>query len=478
MWKAFFLHFAAAAAIVLLGGAALCAFVDPYDIYGAPRIAGLTATPYKSEMTERMTKPIQMNGRRIETLILGNSKADFALDPADWRALTGETAVYNAGIRDGRIGEMRALLAHAIDTHPELHRVLLAVDYESFRDDRRLPREFDEAQTSSGHITPANVARTLFSSDAIADSLITIRENRRYGDTQPIYSPNGCYSEDALARIFHQEDDFDKNLQGFLVAHREQVEKGTAVTVPYEELAAIRDLCAVHGIELRVVVPPVHPLHVAAFLRDRADYADWMARMAAVTPFVDATLAPGTIDDDDYWDTAHMKKTLGRRVLAALAGTEPCGVEVTPETADEHLAAQERVLGDWLAAHPGAQRELAIQADWTAELPAPLPQAPEPIVLADWTVHRDAPFRRSGQLPFRARDVRAIYAALETADGPRYYAARKSRDDDVFRMTLLADTRTEPCRYTVDAPAPPVDAPCRLLVVLHDGRAFLSEEMK
>ena len=506
MWQRFFWRFAVAAVLVLGSNAAFCALVDPYDIYGGTRIQGLTATPYKSEFTERMTKPVQMNGRPIETLILGNSKADFAIAPTVWRALTGDEHVYNAALRDGRLGEARALLEHAIDGHPELRRVLLVTDYESFRDNRRAAREFDDAQAGAAHLTPANVAKTLFSADALRDSLLTVRENRRRQAAHPVFSPNGKFHEEELALIFGQEGDFDKNLHGFLRYH--QTGAAERVTVPYDELAAIRDLCADHGIELIAFVPPVYPLQAAAYAEDGEDYVTWMQRVAAIVPFYDFTLAPETGEDADYWDTAHMKDSLGRRVSAALAGadgrgmahadTPLAGIRVTAETAASRARATLAEAERWLAAHPERQAELESCSGWSETVPEGLPESIETCGIPAWTAPspqaaaaeaaeeaaeglgglRPARLVRFGTVPYCAREVRAVYAVLETPDGRRlYHRAQKEREDDIARQELLHDIRMDPCRYTLDAPMPGAGS-LRVLVLLQDGRSCLSQEME
>ena len=484
LWKTFFLRFFAAAAIPLLVVAGLDLAVDPYDIYGGTRIAGFTATPYKSEGTERMTKPVQMNGRPIETLILGNSKADFAIDPAVWRELAGDQHVYNAGLRDGRLGESRRLLEHAIETHPELRRVLLAIDYESFRDDQRLTPAFDEAQAESRHITLANLAKTLFTKDALRDSLLTLRENRRRQSVHPVYAPDGKFHEGALAYIFGQEDDFYKNLHGMVQAHRLHARDDRSV--PYEELAAIRDLCAAHGIELVVFVPPVHPLQAMGSQSDWEDYAAWMERAAAIVPFTDFVLAPGTEDDADYWDTAHMKDRLGTRVLARLAGQGEAGFgfHVTAEDVRAHLGQQRILLAAWLRQHPGQQAVYDVTVGWGSALPeGDVLSGAAPIELPRWG-EDPAPagsgeLDRSGTIPFRPIDVRAVYAVLETPDGRRlYHRMQKSRDDDIMWQQLLHDIRRDPCRYMMTAPDPLMHGAFRILVLLHDGRAYLGSVME
>ncbi|MDD6128450.1 MAG: hypothetical protein PUB60_09900 [Veillonellaceae bacterium] len=484
MWKTFFLRFAATAAVLLLVIAGINLAVDPYDIYGGTRIAGLTATPYKSEDTERMTKPIQMNGRPIETLILGNSKADFAIGPAVWRELTGEQHVYDAAMRDARLGESRRMLEHAIAGHPELHRVLLSIDYESFRDDLHLPHAFDEAQTQSLHITPANFAKTLFSQDALRDSLLTLRENHRRQANAPVYAPDGKFSENELAIIFGQEDNFYKNLQGSVREQRNHVRDDRSIQ--YDELAAIRDLCAAHGIELVVFVPPVHPLHAAGNQRDFEDYAAWMERTAAIVPFVDFVLAPGTEADEDYWDTAHMKDRLGALVLARLAGqgASDFGSRVTQENVQEHLQKQRQRLAAWQALHPERQAEYDVSVGWGSVLPEGVAlEDAVPIDLPRWGTdpapEDSGEMDRSGTIPFRACDVRAVYAVLETPDGRHLYSRmQKSRDDDIMRQELFHDIRRDPCRYILMVPAPAESGTFCVLILFHDGTARISGIME
>ena len=484
MWKVFFSRFAATAAVLLFAIAGINLVIDPYDIYSAPRLAGWNATPYKSEDTERMTKPIQMNGRPIETLILGNSKADFAIDPAVWRELTGEQYIYDAAMRDARLGESRRMLEHAIAGHPELHRVLLSIDYESFRDNQHLSHAFDEVQTQSLHITPANFAKTLFSQDALRDSLLTLRENHRRQTDAPVYAPDGKFSENELALIFGQEDNFYKNLQGMVREQRNHAQDDRSIQ--YDELAAIRDLCASHGIELIVFVPPVHPLHAVGNQSDFEDYAAWMERTAAIVPFTDFVLAPGTYDDEDYWDTAHMKDRLGVRVLESLAaqGEPGFGSRVTEETADAHLREQQQRLADWQALYPERQAEYEVSTGWGSKLPESDAFASAvPIDLPRWDTEL-APedsdeMDRSGTIPVRACDVRAVYAVLETPDGRRLFSRmQKSRDDDITRQQIFRDSRCDPCRYMLTAAEPDVHGTFRVLVFLHDGTAWISGVME
>ena len=484
MWKVFFSRFAATAAVLLFAIAGINLVIDPYDIYSAPRLAGWNATPYKSEDTERMTKPIQMNGRPIETLILGNSKADFAIDPAVWRELTGEQYIYDAAMRDARLGESRRMLEHAIAGHPELHRVLLSIDYESFRDNQHLSHAFDEVQTQSLHITPANFAKTLFSQDALRDSLLTLRENHRRQTDAPVYAPDGKFSENELALIFGQEDNFYKNLQGMVREQRNHAQDDRSIQ--YDELAAIRDLCASHGIELIVFVPPVHPLHAVGNQSDFEDYAAWMERTAAIVPFTDFVLAPGTYDDEDYWDTAHMKDRLGVRVLESLAeqGEPGFGSCVTEGHVQEHLQEQRQRLTDWQARHPGWQAEYDVTTGWGSALPEGDALADAaPIDLPRWGIdpapEGSGEMDRSGTIPFRAREVRAVYAVLETQGGRHLYSRmQKSRDNDIVWQQLFHDIRRDPCRYVMTAPEPAAHGVFRVFILLHDGRAYRSGIME
>lgn len=484
MWKTFFLRFAATAAVLLFAVAGCNLAVDPYDIYGGTRIVGFTATPYKSEFTERMTKPIQMNSRPIETLILGNSKADFAIDPAVWRELTGEPYVYNVGLRDAHLSESRRLLEHAIATHPELHRVLLAIDYELFRNDIRLQPEFDAAQAESGHMTRRNLFHTLLTKDALRDSLLTLRENHRLQSSHPVYSPDGKFHEGELAYIFGQEDDFYKNLHAMVRDQRRGAR--TNRDVQYDELAAIRDLCASHGIELTVFVPPVHPLQATGNQSDFEDYAAWMERTAAIVPFTDFVLAPGTEADEDYWDTAHMKDRLGARVLESLAeqGEPGFGSCVTEGHVQEHLQEQRQRLTDWQARHPGWQAEYDVTTGWGSALPEGDALADAaPIDLPRWGIdpapEGSGEMDRSGTIPFRARDVRAVYAVLETQGGRHLYSRmQKSRDNDIVWQQLFHDIRRDPCRYVMTAPEPAAHGVFRVFILLHDGRAYRSGIME
>ena len=122
---------------------------------------------------ERLFKAVALINQRPDVVVIGNSKADFAIDPQ----LFGERA-YNASVRNAQPKELLAFARAAVRSNPNLERLIVVVDYEMFAIDQESMSNFDPEQLSADHITVKNFFGTLLTTDALADSLSTVKFNR------------------------------------------------------------------------------------------------------------------------------------------------------------------------------------------------------------------------------------------------------------------------------------------------------------
>lgn len=61
--------------------AGLNLFVDPWGLFGAPRVPGVTARKPEAGDYVRLSKPYQVMRAAPDFLILGNSRAELGLNP-------------------------------------------------------------------------------------------------------------------------------------------------------------------------------------------------------------------------------------------------------------------------------------------------------------------------------------------------------------------------------------------------------------
>lgn len=484
MWKTFLRSFALASIMPLIAAAVLSYFADPYGIWDPPRFVGVNQTSYLMA-DDRLAKPVRMGTRPMDALILGDSKAEFALSTETYAELFGLPHVYNAGMRSARPGELRDLLERAIAGNPGLQEVLLLVDYEGCTAPETRGPGYDREQMAATHLTRTNAFRMLLSQSAVEDSIKNLQENHREPSAMMAVEPGGRFSEEMLAYIC-RDGDFESCLQTLLADQAEGAQKDREQH--YAELAAIRDLCAAHGIRLRVIIPPVHPLGIAAYHRDWDGYCAWERRIVTIfSEVLDFADGDASLEDRGlFWDAGHMRFALGDRVLARVLGQGEAtfGTRVTAATVDQHLELLAQHFAEWRDAHPDAQRILDVSQGFADALPEEdiCPEGDSidlPSISATSSVVRVSDqFRCKGTLPFSPLDVRRIYAVLEDAHGQRFYArAQKRHFGDIAFQQVFHDTRQDPCTYVLDMPLKGLDPggyDVRYLVVTRGEVARLS----
>ena len=205
--------------LVLAGG--FNWLVDPYAVYGSPKIKNFNALKPEETTHARTSKAYLVRRLKPEAIILGTSDAEWGIDPdhPGW----SYHPVFNLGIPGGNNYEMLRYLQHADKIQP-LKQVLLGLDFLAFSihsvtadaaTEARLAVSYDGKANSSLKSIDEIIA-TLFSVDALGASLNTVKQEK---DTLR-YKENGMYEYTApnLAAIngYHgifqmEEESYAKN---------------------------------------------------------------------------------------------------------------------------------------------------------------------------------------------------------------------------------------------------------------------------
>lgn len=172
------------ALLVLLGMAAVAAlnwWVDPYSLFGSARIAGFNAN--KMEFVEHLHLTNAYAVKRVEpdALVIGTSRVGRGMSPMHpaWQGLT----CYNLAMPGINIYEILRYLQHAEAIRP-LKRVVVSLDFRSFQPDDKSDAEMErrlvvtpegEANFNLFSALLPDLAASLLSSDALLDSLRTVR---------------------------------------------------------------------------------------------------------------------------------------------------------------------------------------------------------------------------------------------------------------------------------------------------------------
>jgi len=348
--------------------------VDPYDVMGAPRIAGFNQFKVEAPYHTVLAKTYQIRRTQPTTVLFGSSVVNVGLDPKSSIWPAAMRPVYNFGVPAmGVQGNYEALkYAAAVSA---VRNAIVVLQFETFL------ASYREAQGQGHDIPddPASVPRLddfllpMFTLSALKDSVSTIIHQR---DANPIdLAPDGAIGESVFRRqvardgertVFARSEDMERTDLG----------KFTALHAPLSEaipkisyVRGIMEFCDAHGITLTLVLPPAHEEEL--LLIDRAGlwnvYEHWLRSLATIVsgqrgapiPLWDFggyshyITEPLPVQNEGraktvwFWDILHFKRKLGNLIVSRLLTDQPgdFGFLLTPENVEKELA-RERIAID------------------------------------------------------------------------------------------------------------------------------------
>jgi hypothetical protein len=334
----------AAATLGLLSGVAVFdAAVDPYLVFGAPRIAGFNAVKPETETHTALAKKYLFARAHARGLIIGDSKADIGLDPESVAWPADARPVFNDGVPGVTIDTMLEHLRHDLEAAP-IRRVLVTIELQGLLAPALPVPGGDGGQRSVAvpFVTKATSEKilALLSVDALFGSVATVaaQHARNVADMTDLGSTSegglrGDVAAEGERALFAQKDaDLTDRFARLAVFLKAQPEVGAH---RFDIVAEMIRLCRAHGAELDIVIPPYHK-----------DYLDIVAR-AGFAPGFDAAKArlagmvaaagPGVrlwdfLGYDAYsteavpavgemrwwWEPTHFRKVLGEKLLGTV----------------------------------------------------------------------------------------------------------------------------------------------------------------
>jgi hypothetical protein len=251
--------------MVIIGMAAVAGLnwlVDPYSLFGSPRIAGFNEN--KMEFVEHLRLTNIYAVRRVEpdALVIGTSRAGRGLSPTHsaWHGMT----CYNLALPDINSYEILRYLQHAEAVH-HLNRVVVGLDFRSFQpvDGRDAEMEARLAVTPSGEanfniftaLLP-DLAASLLSADALLDSLRTVRYQ---GWQDMTLTERGQWLK--LSDRYDHAKGFRVYTANTLQRYAGYARLPFDVDQAMQPFRAILELAHRQGIDLRLAILPSHAWH-------------------------------------------------------------------------------------------------------------------------------------------------------------------------------------------------------------------------
>lgn len=375
--------------------------VDPYGIFGSPRIPGFNALKPQAAERVRVAKPYMAEAFKARTVIGGNSRPEMGLDPASACWKPEHQPVFNTGIPGASFRLQTDYVRHAV-VATGASRVVLGLDFIDFLVDTRStrghvdwnrPPQGDALRLTKGSMTPAPFRSAiqriqdrfngLLSLETLSDSLLTIgaqhaadvstRRNDGFNparDYLPIIHAEGqsvlfTQKNRELAKSLARPDMGLYNIAG----HSSE---------PLEALEKFLRWAAERKVDVALFINPYHANYLALIGASGhwGTLAQWKADVFAVAnrhsvPIWDfndlgamATESPpppGNRRDmlHWYWEPAHYRRELGDLMLKAMDGAECAsaarnlltGVRLTEENLTTHQAGLTAELASYRATH-------------------------------------------------------------------------------------------------------------------------------
>ena len=370
---------AAAASLALI--ALLNLAVDPYSVFGSPRIPRFNAN--KPDFVEqlRLTHVYAVARRKPGCILLGTSRTGRGLDP-DHPALR-QLDCYNMALPSVSLYEMRRYFQHA----QTARRVILALDFRVFTTPTDTTGAFSEARLEADaegrpqfNLFSAklpDLAGALLSLTALQSSVKTVRQQDWTTDT---LGSDGYWLK--LTDRYDHRRAFAA-LTRDSIAHFAELRNDDAMFAnSSQELRALLRTAYASGAEVSLLISPSHAWHWQTLemsglwprfegikrnlVQVNAEESSRAGRSAfaiwdfsgAYGPSAEAVPKSSGAKMRWYWESVHYKRELGElmvdRILRNVRSTEwpDFGVELSMESIEAHLAALRSAQRAYAAEHP------------------------------------------------------------------------------------------------------------------------------
>jgi hypothetical protein len=354
--------------LALLVGA-LSLLVDPYEVFGMPRIAGISLLKPVTRNHSMLAKTFQVGRMHPVTVLIGSSPVHIGVDAAAPTWPAAMRPVYNYGI-PGVYETSTSLetLQEAVLTGGVKNAVVF-LDFQNFfspenpdpalrEADRRFHLRPDGSPNPDSRMQRANdMFLSVATMGALIDSLTTVALQGRPNVLNLADDGSGTEADfidaarnDGMYDLFAQKEDFEAERAGKVA----RIMAGWHGNLPdMDAVAAIIAFARAHDIKLTLVIAPHHVDAVELYWRAglwprveqlKAELTTLVAAQGGAvslwdfldySPFNTEPIPPAgdrRTPTSWFWEPTHFKKQLGEVMIQRMFGSDAplFGVELTP----------------------------------------------------------------------------------------------------------------------------------------------------
>jgi hypothetical protein len=354
------------AAIGLLGVGAFNVIVDPHKTFALLNTPRLDA--HKTARGGRIAKAEQLTRTDWDTVVLGNSRVDAGIDPANpaWQS----RRVFNCGLSGLNFIE-EAKVFEFLETVTKPKTIILCIDFFHFQDGEPIADEFNYSRFNLKRSLTTHYLDALWGATSTWHSVLSLGNYRKH--RAPEYSDLGLRIKPMAPAHQSGREAFDRYVPHAVQTWRLQ---GTwsGDTRSLSRFADVLRMANDHQTKLIVVILPVHALDlemvrcqmggttaienwkrglVAAIAACQRDQRQPPIPLWDFTGYRGYTADPVPPKDDPhpmtwYWEPSHFRKELGDLLIArilnqpapAASDLTSFGELVNESNIEAHLARQ------------------------------------------------------------------------------------------------------------------------------------------
>lgn len=387
--KRFTLIFLSITITVLIGISSLTWYMDPLDLFGHG-LAGDIPKPAKQH-TERIWKPYAILRKKPQTVVLGSSRANHAINPQNPLLCNPDTQCFNLAVSGGNVYEMYRFLQHAILSGP-VKKVIFGLDFGSFRNARPDSGFVNQILLTTQHnainILSINFYRIKFSISI--DSLLASINMFFEKNLKQYNFDNGKRTDEMYLDNIRKSGGIAQEIK----AWGNQAINGATKKIMTDQYIKslsyfnkVIDLCKTNDIEIYYYISPTHAMDME-LLWQGGQWDQFEKWKKDITQIIDHYHNTGfnvilydfsgynsiTIKqistskfNEFYWEPSHYKELVGDFILAKIFDGNPInrliipadfGVALNSANIDTHLAAIREAGERYRESHPQVVAEI------------------------------------------------------------------------------------------------------------------------
>ncbi len=339
---------------LVLGLLAFNSILDPYDISPARvTISRINKIKPSTDNFGRLHKSFQSIYSNSQVLILGNSRIDRGVDPANYPDIRAYNGSYPGAIPH----ELFANLKTAYGVNSNLKVVFIGVDLMMFNHLRN-PSQTEFSVSGDRPLSIYYDAFTKFikmnlSWDTLIQSLSTLKYNFKNAHGL-FYSKLGHFAFFDHSPINDAQLNSDQLLRTY--ASETDVFKDYKISKP--SLAGLKEIvtfCRQNSLQLKIFIAPTHPTmqELIFQLGLWPTWETWKRNLVEIAPIYDYstydqyTTEPIKKQMEYFYEVAHFKPALGRILMRDLLNPTESLSLITKKNVDEKLRAHAEKHRRW-----------------------------------------------------------------------------------------------------------------------------------